>query len=62
MKREEATEIPATTPSRLTTLALTLVAVIGPAYWTFVHSEALTPMLVGIGLDQGPMGRAHDQD
>lgn len=45
MKREEATETPAPTPSRLTTLALTVADVIGSAYWTFVHPDALAPAL-----------------
>ena len=37
MKREEATETPAPTPSRLTTLAPTVPDAIDSAYWTFVH-------------------------
>jgi hypothetical protein len=45
MKREEATETPAPTPSRLTTLALTVGDVIGAAYWTFVHPDALVRVL-----------------
>jgi hypothetical protein len=62
MKREEATETPAPTPSRLMTLAPTVADVIGPAYWTFVHPaahpNALAPALRSASKYEAPAGAA----
>ena len=37
-------------PNRMITLAPTVANVVGPAYWTFVHPDALTPGVAGTGL------------
>jgi hypothetical protein len=61
MKREEATETPAPTPGRLTTLSVTVVAVIGSFSWTFGHVGVFV-RASAVGMDEGPMGSADDVD
>jgi hypothetical protein len=64
MKREEATETPAPTPSRLTTLVPTVGDVIEAAYWTFVYPDALARLLLHLlhPVAQGPIGGAGGVD